>query len=216
MCNHCDNAPCIRAARGGAVSKRPDGLVVIDPERARGQKQIAQACPYGAAVWNQTEQVAQIWGFDAHLLDRGWKEPRCVQACATEAMQTVKISDETMAARVTADGLSPLRPDLNTKPRVWYRNLDRVRRHFAAGHVETELAGVRDCAPDLEVSLYQGNRRIAAGRTDVYGDFKLDGIDPKGASCHLMIGEARFDIDPTLNTVLSDLVMRDGVIGPAR
>ena len=51
-CNHCDNAPCIAAAKDGAITKRPDGIVVIDPVKSKGQKQLVDACPYGAIWWN--------------------------------------------------------------------------------------------------------------------------------------------------------------------
>ena len=37
-CMHCDNAPCIKAARDGAVYKRDDGIVIIDPIKAMDQK----------------------------------------------------------------------------------------------------------------------------------------------------------------------------------
>ena len=71
MCNHCDNAPCIKAARDGAVRKREDGIVIIDPEKSKGQKQIVESCPYGAISWNEEKQIPQAWPFDAHLLDEG-------------------------------------------------------------------------------------------------------------------------------------------------
>ena len=32
MCNHCDDAPCMRVG-GGAIRKRADGIVIIDPTR---------------------------------------------------------------------------------------------------------------------------------------------------------------------------------------
>ena len=32
MCNHCDEAPCMEAAHDGAVRKRSDGIVLIDPD----------------------------------------------------------------------------------------------------------------------------------------------------------------------------------------
>jgi len=51
-CNHCDDAPCLKAARDGAVQKRADGIVIIVPEKSRGQKQLVEACPYGAISWN--------------------------------------------------------------------------------------------------------------------------------------------------------------------
>ena len=47
-CSHCDNPACMAAAKDGAVYKRDDGIVIIDPEKAVGQKQIVDACPVGA------------------------------------------------------------------------------------------------------------------------------------------------------------------------
>lgn len=71
MCNHCDDAPCIKAARDGAMYQRPDGIVIIDPVKAKGQQQLVSACPYGAIQWNEDLQLPQKWIFDAHLLDAG-------------------------------------------------------------------------------------------------------------------------------------------------
>src|SRR6266403_223401 len=85
MCNHCDDAPCVKAAGDGAVYKRSDGIVIIDPVKARGRKELVSSCPYGQITWNEEEQVPQSWIFDAHLLDQGWTKPRCVQACRTRA-----------------------------------------------------------------------------------------------------------------------------------
>ena len=53
FCNHCRNAACMEAAKDGAVYRREDGLVIIDPEKAAGQKQIADACPYGADAYRE-------------------------------------------------------------------------------------------------------------------------------------------------------------------
>ena len=33
-CSHCDNPACVAAAKDGAVYKRPDGIVIIDPEKS--------------------------------------------------------------------------------------------------------------------------------------------------------------------------------------
>ena len=87
MCNHCDDAPCMKAARNGAISKRPDGIVIIDPEKSRGQKQIVDACPYGAVWWNEEKQIPQAWIFDAHLLDEGWTQTRAEQCCPTDVFR---------------------------------------------------------------------------------------------------------------------------------
>ncbi len=72
MCNHCDDAPCMKAAKDGAITKREDGVVIIDPVKAKGQRQIVKARPVGAIYWNEEREVPQAWIFDAHLLDQGW------------------------------------------------------------------------------------------------------------------------------------------------
>ena len=41
MCNHCDNAPCL-AKGGDAVKKRDDGIMLIDPARAKGRKDLIE------------------------------------------------------------------------------------------------------------------------------------------------------------------------------
>ena len=75
MCNHCDDAPCI-AKSDGAIRKREDGIVLIDQERAKGRKDLVDACPYGHIWWNEELEMPQHWPFDAHLIDQGWQQTR--------------------------------------------------------------------------------------------------------------------------------------------
>ncbi|HEY5167919.1 MAG TPA: 4Fe-4S dicluster domain-containing protein, partial [Thermoleophilia bacterium] len=86
-CMHCDEAPCLTA--DGAVYKRPDGLVIIDPVKAKGRKEIVASCPYSAIYWNEEKELAQKCTGCAHLLDDGWTETRCSQVCPTEAIKLV-------------------------------------------------------------------------------------------------------------------------------
>ena len=39
-CMHCDNATCVKLAQNGAIYKRTDGIVIIDPKKAVGQKEL--------------------------------------------------------------------------------------------------------------------------------------------------------------------------------
>ncbi len=50
-CMHCDDAPCL--TEDGAVYKREDGIVIIDPEKARGRKDLLDLCPYGVDLVEQ-------------------------------------------------------------------------------------------------------------------------------------------------------------------
>ena len=178
MCQHCDDAPCMKAAKNGAITKRADGIVHIDPVKAKGQKAIADACPYGAVRWNEELQLPQHWFFDAHLIDRGWKEPRCTQVCATGALKAVKVTDEEMAAIKSREGLRELQPELATKPRVHYKNLGRYTHEFVGGTVIKTVDGVTDCVADAKVRLERSGAVVGEAVTDVFGEFKIDGLAP--------------------------------------
>jgi len=173
MCNHCDDAPCKKVG-GDAVRKRDDGIVIIDPEKARGRKDILDACPYGAIVWNEEKQVPQTWIFDAHLIDQGWSMPRCQQVCPTDVFEAVKVDDGVMAERARRDNLNPLRPDLGTKPRVWYRNLDLWQTCFIGGSVSAKVNGLVDVVVEAKVSLVKDGQILANTLTDAFGDFRFD------------------------------------------
>lgn len=181
MCNHCDNAPCVRDGRG-AVIKRDDGIVIIDPRFAVGRRDLLSLCPYGAIWWNDALDLPQAWPFDAHLLDAGWHQPRCVQSCATGALRAVKLSDEEMQALVSSEGLEPLAPEYGTKPRVYYKNLYRYSKLFIGGSVVVEQSGVLDCAAEMQVALLKNGEVCATTKTDAFGEFKFDALDPNSGA----------------------------------
>jgi Fe-S-cluster-containing dehydrogenase component len=79
-CMQCENAPCVSAATDNAVYTRPDGIVLIDPQKSVNQSQIPGSCPYGRIYWNADKAIAQKCIFCAHLVDQG-KNPKCVDAC---------------------------------------------------------------------------------------------------------------------------------------
>lgn len=179
MCQHCDDAPCIAAAKGDAIKKRDDGIVVIDPDKSKGQRQIVDACPYGAIFWNDKLDIPQHWIFDAHLLDIGWTEPRCVDVCPTGALRSLKVDDGAMQKVSQEEGLEPLRPDLETRPRVHYKNLWRYASCFVGGTASVERDGIVDCVEGARVQLSQNGQVVAETSTDGYGDFKFDRLDPE-------------------------------------
>ncbi|MEL7045559.1 MAG: 4Fe-4S dicluster domain-containing protein [Pseudomonadota bacterium] len=191
MCAHCDNAPCMKTG-GDAVRKRDDGIMIIDPEKARGRRDIADSCPYNAIVWNEEQQLPQIWIFDAHLLDQGWSKPRCVQSCPTDVFEAVKISDAEMQRRVEAEQLDVLKPELDTRPRVYYRNLYRFNRCFIGGTVVAEIDGIEECVADATVTLSRNGETLLSTHTDAFGEFKLDRIDADSGTYTVHIEHSDF------------------------
>ena len=195
MCNHCDNGPCIEAAGDdGSITKRADGIVIIDPEKAKGRKDLVDACPYGHIWWNEELKVPQIWTFDAHLLDNGWQQTRGEQSCPTGAMKAVKRDDLAMQKMAGEEGLEVMQPELGTQPRVWYRNLWRYSKAFIGASVSAETDGVVDCIEGASVVLSKGANKVTETTTDIYGDFKFDKLEENSGSYNVKISAAGYEI----------------------
>ena len=202
LCNHCTDPACLKAAKDGAVYKREDGLVIIDPEKAKGQKEIADACPYGAVFWNEELAIPQKCTGCAHLLEEG-KTPRCVDVCHTGA---IRFGEESEFAEFI-DGASVLLPESGTGPKVYYRN---IPGRFIGGTVYD---------PVEEVVIRNATCRLTDGAktietvTDVFGDFWFKDL-PQGTFDLVIEAEGfetlRFpEIDTTKNSVnLGDRPMK--------
>ncbi len=175
-CMHCDAAPCVGAG-GGAVSKRKDGVVIIDPDKARGNKKLVDSCPYKAIWWNEEKQVAQKCTGCAHLLDSGWKEPRCVQVCPTQALRYAYVEDSEFSKMIAAEELEAYHPEYGTKPSVYYKNLHRYTKCFIGGSIAERKNGVEDCVAGAKIAIFSGSTKIGEAVSDTYGEFKVDRLE---------------------------------------
>ncbi|MDE0800802.1 MAG: oxidoreductase [Rhodospirillaceae bacterium] len=187
MCNHCDDAPCMKVAKDGAITKRADGIVIIDPEKSKGQKEIVDACPYGAVYWNEEKQIPQAWIFDAHLLDSGWTKPRVEQSCPTDVFRSLKIDDREMQRLKEEEDLVVLQPELESKPRVYYKNLHLMNTCFVSGSVTADVNGIEECAEGASVTLKQNDVEVGRAKTDVFGEFKIDKLAPQSGAYELTV-----------------------------
>ena len=182
MCNHCDDAPCMKVAKNGAIKKRADGIVIIDPVKAKGQKEIVDACPYGAVTWNEELQLPQTWIFDAHLLDAGFKKPRIESQCPTDVFQSVKVSDKEMQELIVTEELETLPSDTDAKPRVYYKNMQFFSKCFVGGSVTAMIDGVEECVEGAVAVVSKDGKEVGRAETDAFGEFKVDGLEPNSGS----------------------------------
>ncbi|HET6496183.1 MAG TPA: 4Fe-4S dicluster domain-containing protein, partial [Thermoleophilia bacterium] len=173
-CMHCEDAPCLTA--DGAVYRRADGLVIIDPAKAQGRREIVTSCPYSVIYWNEEKQLAQKCTGCAHLLDDGWTETRCSQVCPTDAIKLVMAEDDEMARRVVEDGLERYRDGLGTKPRVYYKNLYRWDKAFVACAVV--FADTDECAEGAQATVALDGVTVGEGATDNFGEVTVDRLEP--------------------------------------
>ncbi len=203
MCNHCDDAPCIKASNNGAVYKRPDGIVIIDPDKARGQKDLVTACPYGAIWWNEEAQLPQKWIFDAHLLDAGWKEPRCVQSCPSGALKSAQVSNTELQQLIEEEDLEVLSPEHNTRPRIFYKNLYLFTSCFIGGTVTSVSDGVEDCVAEAQISLLRDGELVGQTMSDAFGEFRFDRLKPNSGSYQLRIEKVAY-VEQSLEVELQE------------
>lgn len=166
LCGHCDEAPCMAVAENDAVYRREDGLVIIDPVKAKGQKAIAEACPMGAVFWNDELDLPQKCTGCAHLLDDGWAVPRCVDACPTDALAFGEESEFDLA------GAELLEPVAGLGAHVWYKNL---AKRFVAGCI-VDFDAREVVVGEKVVLLDERGTEIAVVDSDEFGDFMFDQI----------------------------------------
>ncbi len=166
ICQHCEEAPCIRACPQQAIYRRDDGIVIIDPVKCRGNQLCLEACPYeGVIHFNDDLNIAQKCTFCAHLLDKGWTETRCSDACPTGAF-TFGEEEELKEQIARAELLKPL---LATRPRVYYLNLPK--KWIAGALYDPEADECTEGATVTAQNTQTGETLTAT--TDHYGDFWL-------------------------------------------
>jgi len=173
LCSHCDNPKCMSQAKDGAVYKREDGIVIIDPEKAKGQKAIVDTCPHRVIFWNEELQLPQKCDMCAHFLDEGFETPRCVEMCPTGALLFGDMNDpESEISKVIAEKQPyESHPEFGLEDNVLYLN---IPKKFVTGTVIYKDSD--QCAQDVQVTLTGGGVEKSA-QTNNFGDFWFEGLE---------------------------------------
>jgi tetrathionate reductase subunit B len=202
LCMHCDDAPCIAACPvEGAAYQREDGLVILDPIKCTGCRLCVEACPYDAIFFNEDLNLAQKCTGCAHLLDDGWAEPRCADACPTNAL---RLMDEDEAKDLIAKG-QVWKPkfESSAKPRVYYLDLPKK---FIAGTLYEPVE--EEVVIGATATLKAADGAVLTTETDAYGDFWFEGIDDGVYSLELKAGD-KVKTFAGLDTTTEDINLGD-------
>ena len=172
-CQQCEDPACVKAAKNGAVYVRPDGIVIIDPEKAVGQKQLVEACPYNSTYWNEEKNLPQKCTFCAHLLDDNWQQPRCVQSCPVSCMYFGDMTDPRSKISQFLEGKNAevLNPEFKTKPKVSYVGMPKP--HLSGTFRSTDT---KDCVAKVKVTLTGPDGQKAEAVSDFFGDFEFKNV----------------------------------------
>lgn len=157
----------IREYAPEVLADRDDGLIVIDPEKARGRKDIAER--FEGVYWNAELGIPQGCTGCAHLLDDGWTVPRCVDVCAVGGL---RFGDESDFADELVDA-----EKLEPKSNVYYLNLPK---RWIAGQVVDEAADEVVCG--VVVTMQEEgdeSAEVFKTATDEFGDFWFRQVEGK-------------------------------------
>ncbi|MGI5940419.1 MAG: 4Fe-4S dicluster domain-containing protein [Thermoleophilia bacterium] len=175
-CMHCDDAPCIREAPD-KIYKREDGIVIIDPAKAKCDahegKEIQDSCPYGAIYWNDEKGLPQKCTLCAHLLDAGWKEPRCTEVCPNKGITFGDFDDPNseVSQRIKAENAEFLHPEFGLSGSVYFVNMPK---RFVSGSLV--FGDTKKSAKKVTVDLV-GEDFEAHTVSNGFGDFEFEGLE---------------------------------------
>ena len=129
LCNQCDDPPCVQVCPVGATFETEDGVVLVDKDYCIGCRYCVQACPYGARFIDPRTRTADKCTFCYHRITRGLL-PACVEVCPTGArvFGDVKLRSSPLARFTRFHKIHTLKPHMNTKPKVYYADLDEEVR----------------------------------------------------------------------------------------
>jgi tetrathionate reductase subunit B len=132
LCMQCDNPPCVAVCPVSATYRTPEGVVLVDQSRCIGCGYCVVACPYGARYLTPAGEasptgnpgVADKCTWCYHRISRGL-EPACVEVCPVDARVFGDLNDpgSPIQAIVRTPGVALLRPELGTRPKVFYVGL---------------------------------------------------------------------------------------------
>jgi Fe-S-cluster-containing dehydrogenase component len=80
VCVHCVEPPCVEVCPEGAITRRDDGIVLLDSGNCTGCRSCAEVCPYDAIFFDEEGGVAIKCDLCAERMEAGlW--PSCVKHC---------------------------------------------------------------------------------------------------------------------------------------
>jgi len=133
-CMHCANPICMEVCPAGAISKRADGVVLIDQDKCIGCRYCSWACPYGAPQFNEEAHHMTKCTFCEDLQAQG-ENPACVDACPYRALEFGDL-DELKAKHGTLNNPEPMPDPSLTKPSIVYTPHKDTKTTAGSGQVK--------------------------------------------------------------------------------
>jgi len=113
-CMHCEEPICQQVCPAAAITKRDDGIVLVDGDKCIGCHYCEWACPYGAPQFDSDDGLMMKCDFCVDVVEQG-EAPYCVAACPMRALDFGEL-DELRAKYGNSSAVAPLPSADLTKP----------------------------------------------------------------------------------------------------
>lgn len=90
-CMHCHEPECLEACPEDAITRRADGIVLIDPHTCNGCRMCMEACPFGVIQFDEGSGIAFKCDLCVDRLDAG-KPPACAAACISHCIYVGEVA----------------------------------------------------------------------------------------------------------------------------
>ena len=71
VCRHCEDPECLPVCPAEAITRREDGIIVLNEDLCTGCRLCLEACPYGAVSFNELQGTASKCNLCRHRVDQG-------------------------------------------------------------------------------------------------------------------------------------------------
>ena len=153
LCNHCEDAPCVKVCPTEASHIAEDGTVQIDKSKCIGCQFCAMACPYGVRYLNEEERVVEKCTLCEQKVAQG-ELPQCVAQCGARA----RFFGDLDKGVDNFEG--PAHPD---SPGCQYDEMTKTRvklKDYVEAYTESDIHHLKDAGnkPKLMYLLREGRK----------------------------------------------------------
>lgn len=126
-CNHCESPGCMFACPENAITKKKNGVVIIDQTACNGCGKCIPACPFDSIAMNPLTAKADKCDMCYERQQNG-KQTICVSSCPVHAIEIIDIYDQKNAHyEKNVSGFSMKKM---TKPSIRFSNKKEGVKHF--------------------------------------------------------------------------------------
>jgi Fe-S-cluster-containing dehydrogenase component len=126
LCNHCNNAPCVRTCPTRATYKdKTNGIVMMNEKKCIGCKSCVLACPYDARYFNEEKRAIDKCDFCfATRIAKGNGRTACSEICPADVRVFGDLSDPNSRVYQMVHQMQKsvwvIREEAGTRPNVFY------------------------------------------------------------------------------------------------